>query len=259
MSLVVAKCTQCGANIEVDPDKEAGICPNCGTAFITEKVIHNYTITNNMNIANATFTIEKEREVYDREVFIARAYSKYLGDNSITIYVDDREYGRIFANSIESIKIDKSKAHRIYCAFGNYKSNTIFVSKNDNMEAISIKITKKGSGVGSEYKIDLMQCPKEQLKKLSEANNSRFVFNIGVIATGLILLIICLFSLDSFEISLTFGIVGGLACIAGIIGLLAEYNVEKTKERKKQGEKKLKTTQPKNDHVEKKDLDNTDR
>ena len=45
MSLVVAKCTQCGANIEVDPDKEAGICPNCGTAFITEKVIHNYTIT----------------------------------------------------------------------------------------------------------------------------------------------------------------------------------------------------------------------
>ena len=37
MPLVAAKCTQCGANIEVDETKEAGICQYCGTAFITEK------------------------------------------------------------------------------------------------------------------------------------------------------------------------------------------------------------------------------
>ena len=36
MGFVAAKCTECGANIEVDDTKEAGICKYCGTAFITE-------------------------------------------------------------------------------------------------------------------------------------------------------------------------------------------------------------------------------
>lgn len=47
MGLVAAKCTQCGANIEVDDTNDAGICKYCGTAFVTEKVINNYNITNN--------------------------------------------------------------------------------------------------------------------------------------------------------------------------------------------------------------------
>ena len=42
MPFVAAKCTQCGATIEVDDTKEAGICKYCGTAFITEKAINNY-------------------------------------------------------------------------------------------------------------------------------------------------------------------------------------------------------------------------
>lgn len=54
MPLVAAKCTQCGANIEVDNTKEAGICKHCGTAFITEKAITNYNtyVTNNFAGAN---------------------------------------------------------------------------------------------------------------------------------------------------------------------------------------------------------------
>ena len=47
-----AICTQCGAPIQVDENKDAGICPNCGTAFVTEKVINNYisqhTTVNNL-------------------------------------------------------------------------------------------------------------------------------------------------------------------------------------------------------------------
>lgn len=59
MGLVAAKCTQCGANIEVDDTKEAGICKYCGTAFITEKAITNYNayITNNNNFAGANINI----------------------------------------------------------------------------------------------------------------------------------------------------------------------------------------------------------
>lgn len=59
MALIPAKCTECGANIEVDALKEAGICKYCGTAFITEKAINNYNtyITNNNNFAGANINV----------------------------------------------------------------------------------------------------------------------------------------------------------------------------------------------------------
>ena len=59
MALVQAKCTNCGANIEVDQTKEAGICPYCNTAYITQKAIINYnsTIINNYSINADTVNI----------------------------------------------------------------------------------------------------------------------------------------------------------------------------------------------------------
>ena len=46
-----AKCTNCGANIEVDETKEAGVCKYCNSAYSTEKAIQNYntTISNSNN------------------------------------------------------------------------------------------------------------------------------------------------------------------------------------------------------------------
>ena len=58
MALVAAKCTECGAAIEVDESKEAGICRYCGTAFITEKAINNYQSTVINNYAGATIVQE---------------------------------------------------------------------------------------------------------------------------------------------------------------------------------------------------------
>ncbi len=56
MSLVPAKCTQCGANIKVDSTKEASVCEYCRTPFIVEKAINNYN--NNISINNATINIQ---------------------------------------------------------------------------------------------------------------------------------------------------------------------------------------------------------
>ncbi len=48
MGLIAAKCTQCGAVLQVDDNQDAAICSHCGTPFIVEKAINNY----NMSIVN---------------------------------------------------------------------------------------------------------------------------------------------------------------------------------------------------------------
>ena len=57
MAFIPARCTQCGANIEVDDTKDAGICKHCGTAFVTEKAINNYNtyVTNDFTGANVNY------------------------------------------------------------------------------------------------------------------------------------------------------------------------------------------------------------
>ena len=60
MAIIPAKCTQCGANIEVDDTHEASICKFCGTPFITQKAITNYNtyITNKNNFMGATINVQ---------------------------------------------------------------------------------------------------------------------------------------------------------------------------------------------------------
>ena len=60
MSLVAAKCTECGANIQVDDRKDASICEHCKTAFITQKAINNYT-------SNLYVTQNITKHIYGKE------------------------------------------------------------------------------------------------------------------------------------------------------------------------------------------------
>ena len=58
MALVIAKCTGCGANINVDDSKRSGICEFCRAEFVTQDVIKNTHITK--NFAGANINIVKE-------------------------------------------------------------------------------------------------------------------------------------------------------------------------------------------------------
>ena len=70
MAMIPAKCTNCGANIQVDESKEAGICEACGTAFITEKVINNYNTINNYHADVVNIINEKnDFEIVNRRCF----------------------------------------------------------------------------------------------------------------------------------------------------------------------------------------------
>lgn len=57
MSIVAAKCTACGAPLEVNDARKEGFCPFCGTKYVTQDVIQN-TVNNNyvtQNIGSAVF------------------------------------------------------------------------------------------------------------------------------------------------------------------------------------------------------------
>ena len=95
MALKPAICTQCGANIEVDDSKEAGICKYCGTAFITEKVIANYNYTTVHNITNNVTKIINGKAGDDAEDFFNRG----LTNLKLKKYVDARD------NFEEAIKL----------------------------------------------------------------------------------------------------------------------------------------------------------
>ena len=91
--LVSAKCTNCGANIEVDKGKEAGICPHCGSAYIVEKAINNFISNNVYNINNATLKIEKPIDKTVKIIF--PVYEGQMFFNKCFVY--DNETGKIIA------------------------------------------------------------------------------------------------------------------------------------------------------------------
>ena len=56
---VPAKCTSCGAALQVDSNQEAAVCPYCSTPYIVKKAIQNYHISaqGNVNINGGVINI----------------------------------------------------------------------------------------------------------------------------------------------------------------------------------------------------------
>ena len=63
--LIPGICTQCGATLSVEKEKDAMLCPYCNTPFVVEKAIQKYSIVNNINSQNVYVqgSVEKEYKV----------------------------------------------------------------------------------------------------------------------------------------------------------------------------------------------------
>ncbi len=151
MSLVAAKCTQCGAELEVDNTQEAAVCKYCGTPFIVEKAI------NNINIKNATFNIEGQN--VDNLIIRAKQYED----------IGDREKALEYYNKALDIDVANSDAiagiERLTC----YLIGTVKVTRKDmlridsalknNNELEAIRILRELTGWGlAEAKEFLEKC-----------------------------------------------------------------------------------------------------
>lgn len=84
MPLVHAVCVNCNANLQVDNSKEAAICPYCGAAYIVEKAINQYSITNQIkaDVVNLQGTLNSGFDIR------AGVLKKYTGSATDVIIPD---------------------------------------------------------------------------------------------------------------------------------------------------------------------------
>lgn len=134
MGFVAAKCTQCGANIEVDDTKEAGICKYCGTAFVTEKAINNYIINNNYNIQNANIVMpSKNIDNLKKLGFEEYKNGKYeSADNYFrqVLEIDGDDYESLFVRFLYSSRSKRDSFHNSYM-YEMFKKLSEYISMVD--------------------------------------------------------------------------------------------------------------------------------
>lgn len=150
MGIVSAKCPQCGANLNVDDTKDAGICPSCGTPFITEKAINNYIIHNHntTNVDNQTNVylnenlFDKEKRECELLLMLLQHYDvKYLKaqtlevlrvnpKNSLAQMIYDCDFSIVYYNKYSFFEFDEQPLHRFLqkeCGNIDYGTSIFFL------------------------------------------------------------------------------------------------------------------------------------
>lgn len=146
MTLVPAICTQCGSKLEVDPSKEAAVCPYCKTPFITQKAINHYNTTNVTNIGsvhadvlNMTDDNSRDNRVKSGETFIRLndyvSAEKIFGDLTKDCPYDYRGWWgliRVYSVDFSDMTIDGEKLSSIAQLY----QKAIAVASIDEQKAI---------------------------------------------------------------------------------------------------------------------------
>ncbi len=90
-TLVPAKCTQCGANLKVNPEIKTAKCKFCGTSFLVDEGIKNLDIEN-LNVKNAeNITVNKKIKI-NKKGTLESVLSHY--ENKKRMEMEERERER---------------------------------------------------------------------------------------------------------------------------------------------------------------------
>ena len=82
MPLVPAKCTNCGAVLNIDDSRESFICRYCGSPFIVEKAISNYNTTNNVTNNIHAQVVNMYGDTFDDYEIVGGRLVKYRGKST---------------------------------------------------------------------------------------------------------------------------------------------------------------------------------
>lgn len=100
MKLVKAKCTQCGAELDVNPEAECLICKYCGTPFIVTKAINNYNLITNNNVVNNIQANNVIVNGFDEKKELEKARKLVGKDNNLA----SKLYANIFENNADNFE-----------------------------------------------------------------------------------------------------------------------------------------------------------
>lgn len=171
MPLVQAKCTNCGANLEINNTLDAAVCPYCNVPFVVEKAINNYNTANHISAgpvnayggSSADFAVRGGvLEKYNgaaMEVVIPnsvkiiedQAFSGCRGITSVVIPDSVREIGeRAFENctELESVTMGNSVQKIGQSAFGGCAALAAVVIPN-SVQTIDSWIFKECSSLST--------------------------------------------------------------------------------------------------------------
>ena len=173
MPLIVARCTNCGGDIQVDSKKDAQICKYCDTAFIVEKAINNYNISNNITASVVNMYGDYSKDFKIR----AGVLTEYNGEaRDVIIPKAVVEIGEnVFCKlRITSVIIPESVIKIETCAFMNCKSLTKIVipASVNNIGAYAF------SGCSKLRDVHMTQKLLNKLKNTAE-NRCEYLINQG--------------------------------------------------------------------------------
>lgn len=154
MGLIAAKCSQCGAALEVDDTKDVYICKYCGTAYIAKQEIHNNNIKNTYNIQHASINVQGAN-LDNLRILGDEAYEKASYPLSLECFKKADSY---FARIIEvEFSTEYKYKHDICNLFMSIKSPTtttsfvseLYVDYFQNIDGLDLTSVEKVNKISS--------------------------------------------------------------------------------------------------------------
>lgn len=126
MNYVAAKCTQCGASINIDSNKKSGYCPNCGTKYFTKDVTIN-------NYSSYTYNESIDGKTINRQAVLEKMLVNYY--NGKFNDIDNlKEY------SFKVLEIDEDNILANFVAFKNISNKDEIIKLLENKD---LKLNKE--------------------------------------------------------------------------------------------------------------------
>ena len=106
MGLIIAKCSQCGCNLEIDMERKKNFCPACGAQYIDEKITNNQ-VTNIQSQTNVYVSGNNQIVKPDIEVLKLLFYSM--------------NFEKLKEKSLNIIEIDKNNSFAKFFYMADFK------------------------------------------------------------------------------------------------------------------------------------------
>jgi DNA-directed RNA polymerase subunit RPC12/RpoP len=155
MALVKAKCTECGAPIEVNPNAKVLVCRYCGSEFIVQDAINNININSenmaiNQNFSGANVVINNNVTATQKaktvKLIINRVSNITMSVWALEVVIDGESCGMINNGESSLIKLESGDHYIVIkadskCMLKPYSKN-ITVEENQTVY-IDLKIKTK--------------------------------------------------------------------------------------------------------------------